>query len=192
MTDYTTKALLKVDLNIATIDTQYDATLDAIIGAVTGWINTYCGRKFDAAVSQTRYYTAEDAGTVYVDDLQSVSALAIDDGSRTYATTIDSDEFDLAPYNAVTDGEPYTKIYSPAGAFPTAERAIKVTGSFGWAATPKEVVRACALQSMRLFKRNQAIFGVVGSAELGQQLVIPKLDPDVQLLLAPLRRGPMV
>jgi hypothetical protein len=38
---------------------------------------------------------------------------------------------------------------------------------------------------MRLYKRKDAPFGVVGStsAEMGQLMVIPKLDPDVKFLL---------
>lgn len=183
---------IKSDLNFPADTTQYDAALEAVAAAVSGWIDLYCGRTFQPAASQTRYYTAEDSGVVYVDDVQSITTLATDDGSRAYGTVWSAAQYDLAPYNAVTEGKPYTKIEANGAAFPTGKRGVKVVGSFGWLATPKAVVRACALQSMRLFKRNQAIFGVVGSAELGQQLVIPKLDPDVMQLLAPLRRGPMV
>ena len=192
MTDYTTVEAVKSRLHIEE-DAQHDETIRVVITGVSRWIEWYCGRRFTAAASATRYYTAEDGEVVYVDDLQSVSALATDDGSRTYGTSWSASQFDLAPYNAVADGLPCTKIYATRGyAFPAGKRGVRVTGSFGWTAVPEAVEQACALQAMRLFKRDQAIFGVVGSAELGQQLVIPKMDPDVMLLLAPLRRGPMV
>jgi hypothetical protein len=45
------------------------------------------------------------------------------------------------------------------------------------------VAEACLIQAARIFRRKDAIFGVTGSAEMGQQLVIPKLDPDVALML---------
>lgn len=46
------------------------------------------------------------------------------------------------------------------------------------------VVReACFLQSLRLFQRKNAPFGITGSPELGQMRAITKVDPDVEVLL---------
>jgi hypothetical protein len=60
---------------------------------------------------------------------------------------------------------------------------VKVTGKFGWQAVPSKVKTACLIQAERLFKRKDAPFGVIGSAEMGQLQVIPKLDPDFYILL---------
>lgn len=51
------------------------------------------------------------------------------------------------------------------------------------------VNEAAMILAGRIFKRKDAPFGVVGSAEMGQLLVIAKHDPDVQLLMRSFRKG---
>ena len=63
-----------------------------------------------------------------------------------------------------------------------------MVGKFGWCAVPDVIAEACLIQAQRLFKRRDAIFGVVGSAEMGQLVTIAKLDPDVQMLLMAYRK----
>jgi hypothetical protein len=47
------------------------------------------------------------------------------------------------------------------------------------------VSEACKIQSIRLFKRKDAPFGVVAGGEMQQSMTIPDLDPDVKMLLSP-------
>jgi hypothetical protein len=64
-----------------------------------------------------------------------------------------------------------------------------VAGSWGFSATtPPAIKEACLLQSSRLYLRKDAPFGVTGSAEMGHMTVIPKIDPDVKLLLDPFKK----
>ena len=66
---------------------------------------------------------------------------------------------------------------------------MKVTASFGWAAVPKQVNRACVLQATRLFKRYVTPLGQAGASAIGTiTLYIPALDPDVTMLLAAYKR----
>jgi hypothetical protein len=65
---------------------------------------------------------------------------------------------------------------------------VKITGTFGWTAVPDEIREACLLQSNRLWQRRSAAFGVMGANEFGVQIVITKLDPDIQGMLAPFVR----
>ncbi len=51
------------------------------------------------------------------------------------------------------------------------------------------VGEACFLQALRLFKRKDAPFGIMGSEALGQLRAITKLDPDVESLLWPVNRS---
>ena len=123
-------------------------------------------------------------------DLVSVSAIAVDLGDRTYADAWVATDFDLVPYDAAERGRPYTEIrLAPLSAksFTATPRGNRVTGVWGWPAVPSQVVQAVALQAHRLWKRNQAPFGVTGSVELGQMTAITSLDPDVRSLLAPFR-----
>ncbi len=53
---------------------------------------------------------------------------------------------------------------------------------------PFDVTEAAMLLTARLWRRADAPFGVTGSAEVGQQMVISRMDPDVTTLLQPYRR----
>ena len=53
---------------------------------------------------------------------------------------------------------------------------------------PASVIEATALETVRLFRRTDAPFGVTGSPEVGQLQVITKLDPDAVKLLRRFRR----
>lgn len=192
---YCTLAELRQRLSFPSTDTADDGVLEAIVMAVSRWIDRYTGRRFyTTAVDETRYQTAEFATVLFsADDIISLTTLATDgDGDRVYETTWAVTDYDLEPYNAALDGQPYTRIETaPAGryGFPTVRRGVKLVGKFGYAAAPPEPVRdGCLLQCERIYKRKDAPFGVIGSAEMGQAVVIPKLDPDVALMLGPYMR----
>lgn len=54
---------------------------------------------------------------------------------------------------------------------------------------PAAITYACILQAARLVKRKDAIFGVLGSPEMGGEIrLLAKLDPDVQVLVRPYKR----
>jgi hypothetical protein len=178
----------------AVTDVGDDAVLEAVIEGVSRYIDLYCGRHFwkDTGAT-TRYYTAEEPDWLWVDDLVSVSSLATDsDGDRNYEDTWAEEDYDLWPYNAAAEGMPYMAISAtPTGdsSFPVGvAKGVAVTGIFGWPSVPAPVKEACLLMAARLAKRKDAPFGVVGSADMGTIQVIPKLDPDVAVLLAPYRR----
>ena len=168
-----------------------DARIESVIEAVSRLIDGYCRRRF-YAVSEARYYTADDSYEIYIDDLLSVTELATDeDGDRTYETVWDATDFDLLPFNATLDSWPFSSIAITSEgdhAFPRVRKGVRVTGSFGFctiSSVPKPVKEAAVLQTVRLYRRKDAPFGVMGSADMGQIVVVPKLDPDLALLLAP-------
>lgn len=195
MSDYATVAELKARLWPAgTVDAQDDVPLASLLEAASRAIDERCGRRFYAA-SETRYFRAEFSDLLIVPDLLSVTTLQTDgDGDRVYESTWAATDYDLEPANAALDGKPYLRIVTaPNGnhTFPAGlRRGVKLTGSFGYAATPPaRVHEACLLQAMRWYKRKDAVFGVLGSAELGQVQVIPRLDPDIAEMLRGLERG---
>lgn len=180
---YATVEDLKQSLGIT--DSSDDTMLDAILAAVSRQIDQYTNRRF-YATTETRFYTARRVSDVIIDDCLSITTLATDaDGDRVYEKTWSATDFDLYPYNAT----PYTRVEATvkgAYLFPVnIAKGVKIIGSFGYSATvPEPVNRACLIQAARLYKRKDALFGVMGSAEMGQLLVIPKMDPDVKLLLS--------
>lgn len=191
--DYCTLEDVKAQLDLDAGNTQHDAAILRAISAVSRHIDNYCWRRFHAQ-QETRCYTASFENWLDVDDLLSVSSIATDEsGARSYPTRWSAEDYDLLPENASADGKPYTVIATREGGahrFPVGIRGgVQIDGMFGYAAEiPAPITAACVLQSVRLFKRRDAIFGVAGSAEMGQQLVIARLDPDVRQLLDPYKR----
>jgi hypothetical protein len=195
---YATLAELRARLGITDgSDTTDDAVIEAVIEAVSREIDKYCGRRFYVTDSdETRYFTAEFSDVLFAGDIVSISSLQSDeDGDRTYEETWATTDYDLLPFNAALDNEPYTRLgITPDGdyAFPTIPKAVKIVGKWGWPAVPDAINEACLLQSIRIFKRKDAPFGVVGSADLGQLQVISRIDPDVKMLLDQYRKFDMV
>lgn len=202
--EYCTLGELKVRLwpENTTPDTVNDPVLTSVIKAASREIENYTGRRFyTTAADETRYYTTECTDVCYTDDIQSITTLKTDDdGDRTYETTWTViTHYDLCPLNAALDGLPYTWIeIAPLGSysFPTQRKAIQIVGKFGYCAAtkagdttiPYPVREACLLSCLRMFKRKDAPFGVLGPTELGQISVIPGLDPDVKRILDQYRK----
>lgn len=185
MPDYTTVPTLKARLGIT--DSVDDAVLGACIAAASRAIEDYTDRKF-YAVTATRYFTAQDDATLFVDDLLSVTSIDTDDGNRSYPHSWAAADYDLEPYNST----PYTRIrIAPTGteSWPVGlPKGVRIVGSWGYSAkTPTAVEEACLIQASRLFKRKDAPFGVAGTAEAGT-MALPRIDPDVRMLLEPYRR----
>lgn len=175
---------------LATVDGPRDADIEKVIQASSRKIDKHCGRSFYSDTADgTKYYTAPSSYRVYVDDLQTVTALYTDDdGDGTYENTWQTTDYHLLPLNSPM-GWPYTYIeVKPEGdfTFPRNLRAgVKLVALFGWSAVPDEVREACLITANRLWQRRNAPFGVAGANEFGAPVILTKLDPDVIELLAP-------
>jgi len=156
-------------------------------------IDRATSRQFGSVTVVARYYTARwDASrylyTVSVDDIQDVTGLAIAadlDASGNFATTCTVKQ--TLPLNAIAKGGVVTDILFSGGT--TATGRTKVTAVWGWTAVPAVIKEATLLQASRIVKRRDAPFGVAGSPEFGNELrLLPKLDPDVEIMVQTLRR----
>lgn len=192
---YCTLAELKASVvaNATTTDATRDAIMEAVIEAASRAIDRRTGRRFFAdSADVTRYYNAWDEYTVYPEDLISITTLSTDDGTRAYATTITSSEYELWPYNATLlqpEQEPYQRIslipHTLSNTFYTGDRGVKIVGKFGWPAVPKPIYMACLLQSHRYYSRLKTPLGVSASGALGEiKVEIPALDSDITRTIA--------
>jgi hypothetical protein len=176
-------------------DTKDDGAIESAIEAVSREIDSICGQRFfTTASNETRYFTAERRHWLRLPErIISVNTLKTDDDAdRTYENTWQNTDYDLMPYNATLDSEPYRWIEtSPDGdySFPVGIRkGVEISGKFGWSTVPKPVVEACLLGAHRLMKRMVSPLGVSASAAMGEMAVqVPKLraDPDFMDLLKP-------
>jgi hypothetical protein len=173
-------------------DVADDYTLEQIVEAISRAIDNETHRRFyTTGTDETRYYTPDDSYVLMPDDdMVSVTSVTTDeDGDRVYETAWGAADWELWPYNAALDGKPYLEIRAtiPAGTyvFPILPKSVKVVGKFGYGATTPAAIReACLLTAEKLFKRKDAIFGIVGSAETGELRQIVKDDPQVGMLLS--------
>jgi hypothetical protein len=158
-------------------------------------IESYCDRRFyQGGTADIRYYTADSAGYVLIDDLSTLASLKTDDDfDGVYETTWASTERVLAPYNAAADSRPYTKIEVSAAidrTFPATPRGVQVTGTFGWPAIPDRIVQATLIQAQRFLKRARSSPMAIESVRVdGTPIRLRnKLDPDVEVMLGRLVR----
>lgn len=199
---YTDLDTLKRALDFNSGDAIGDSDLESIIMAVSRVIDKETGTRF-YTVTETRYYLAADDWLIDIDYLVSLTSLKTDpNGDGTYTYTWASTDYQLAPYNAVANGQPYTHIETtPLGAyrFPvypstvTRRSRIQVTGAFGYSAlanVPDAIKRACVLISLRVFKRKDLVYGITGNADLGTLQVIAPLmkDGEIRALLSTVKK----
>lgn len=189
MSDYATLAQVKARLSRT--DDRDDTTLAAIITAASRAVEEMTNRRFDQT-TETRYFTPTGIWYTEVDDLVSVTSVATDiDGNRTYTETWTATDYELENANAAGRSWPYTElVIAPNGtkSFSVLRRGLRIAGVWGWPAVPQPVTEATILQTIRLFKRIDAPYGIVGSTDLGNIATIPRVDPDIAALLAPYRR----
>lgn len=168
-------------------DLPDDVALERAVGTVSRYIDGRCGRRFYQKSGTVRYYTAEDYDELEIADLVSVDSLETDENAdRVYERTWVATDYDLEPYNAATDGWPYTYIHvAPSGnySFPTTRKGVKVTGTWGWPSVPEPIQEACLLLAAQIFMRKGAVFGIVGGGEMGEVAYIARRDPHVRMLL---------
>ena len=198
--DYVEADELKHALRID--DTVVDPEIGFAISAASRAIDAYCGRSFGKTeAAETRIFADTDAAALdgrglVIDDVAASLGLVVgvdegDDGTfgTTYAVGTD---VRLWPWNAEGEGRPWTELRTVGSKrFPRRARAVQVTAQWGWPEVPALVKQACLIEALRLFKRKDAPFGVAGSTELGgaePMRLLARLDPDVELLLAGLRR----
>jgi len=197
--DYCTVAELKNRLwpTGSTPDGDEDTMIQNVISAVSRWIDNYTGTRFyTTTADETRYYSADDHDSLFPDDdIVSITTLATDNASaRTYADTwtVNTD-FEVQPYNYSVDSTPIRWIeVAPLSGyyFPVGRNTVKIIGKFGYCATgchPDPVREACLIQSLRIWKRKDAPFGLVANP-FGTMNQINSLDTDVKQMLDIYRR----
>jgi hypothetical protein len=116
--------------------TDDDTLYRAVLEAASSEIDAICNRTFQPHTA-TRYYRAHDATTLVLpDDLLSVTSIkTYKTSSRDSQDTWSASDYDLLPYNAAGQREPYTMIEAtPDGlySFPGYAKAVEIVGVWGW------------------------------------------------------------
>lgn len=197
---YATLAEVKASLRIT--DSVDDTLLELAIESASRSIDEFAGRVFYSQGSAVRFFAAESAEFVAIDDLISISELATSSGSNNEFDLVWTGynagspvDYQLEPLNnsAATDGvvQPVTGIRSRITySFPVLGQValVRVTGTWGWSAIPTAIKQATVIQAARYFKRNDSPLGVLSAPDLGYIRVGSRLDPDVEMMISGYRR----
>lgn len=197
---YATLAEVKASLRIT--DSVDDTLLELAIESASRSIDEFAGRVFYSQGSAVRFFAAESAEFVAIDDLISISELATSSGSNNEFDLVWTGynagspvDYQLEPLNnsAATDGvvQPVTGIRSRITySFPVLGQValVRVTGTWGWSAVPTAIKQATVIQAARYFKRNDSPLGVLSAPDLGYIRVGSRLDPDVEMMISGYRR----
>jgi hypothetical protein len=152
------KAYATVRGGVTAVDAGDDAVIEDILKSASRYIDVTTGRRFwYNAVDETRYYTPNESGFLFVDDLAMTPTTLKTDSSydRTYATTIATTDYDLEPDNALLDGQPYTMIeMSPHATeyFPIWRRGVQIVGKFGFPVVPSDIKGACLGIALNIYQ----------------------------------------
>jgi len=176
-------------------DHDDDSDIESVITATSRSIDNICWQRFyTTAADETRYFTAEFSTYIRLPErIVAITTLKTDnDNDRVYENTWSATaDYDLMPFNASLDGEPYRWIeVMPNGnySFPKGiARGVEIDGTFGWSSAPQPIVEACLLGSHRLMARRNTPLGVSAAAALGQMRIVVqkmKADPDIMGLLS--------
>lgn len=167
--------------------------IELALCAATAWLQSAqgCGRSFTLEENVTKTYLPYKNGVVDVIDLVRVDSIALDTtGDQSYATTLSTGDYVLYPYNDVR----YQEVRSTwnASRSITAGQYVRILGDFGHVVdgqVPPMIRLACCILTSRYYERRLSPFGVLQAPELGRFATLPQLDPDVEQLIAPYRRG---
>src|SRR4051794_35036930 len=102
-------ARLDIKQRLGEIGTADDTRIDAIITAVSRWIDSECHRFF-YTYNGTRYYTPSRSTYLDVDDFTSLTTLLTDlDGDGVFETTWATTDYVVTPFNARVESpaQPY-------------------------------------------------------------------------------------
>ena len=168
-----------------TDDIQDDDNLNLVITATSRAIDHICRRRFYAA-TEPRYYTPDEVDRLNVDDLLSVTDLKTDeDGDRTYEVTWVTTDYDLMPYNAVLNGEPYTWLeLAPEGdySFPLIRKGVELKGSFGYSSTTPAAIQEACLRASNLLMIPSSPLGISRGGSIDKVKAEQEIRKDSKIM----------
>jgi hypothetical protein len=193
---YTTTEIVTEEVGRKDTDSTRADSIERAIYAASRQIDRYTGRPHGFWQDDTvviRYYAAEDATCVEVDDISTATGLIVKtdvNGLGSFSTTLTiTTDFKLLPLNAVADGRPFDRLVlagSSSAYFPvhsSGTPGVQVTAKFGWAAIPSDVAEACVIQAVSLYKAPAASMGILQVGVDGIPARVPYMHPIAAALL---------
>jgi hypothetical protein len=198
-TQYADKTELKAYIGLS--GSGQDDNIDNALDGASRQIDKITGRRFyqDSSV-QVKTYTPNNVFILDVDDISTTTGLIVklddnDDGTFETTLTINTD-FIVEPVNPdiikITGGTTYLAPYTQLRILntrsserfdPSIVNNVQVTAKFGYSFIPEPIKQATLIQGLRLFKRKDAPFNILGNEQTGQIELFNKFDPDARELI---------
>lgn len=176
---YASNNELQAWLNIPAGDLSVSANITLALAAADQAINDYCGRPFAAyASASTKIYPGSTC-RIFTADFGTLSLLEESDDRSTWSTRTASTYWtgpdNVSPKYRIESDTPFA-------------RWVRPTATWGYGSVPSAVKQSALLIAGRLYKRALSVTGVEGFGEFGVVRISRSSDPDVVMLLDPLRR----
>lgn len=191
-----TNAYLELEEAKSTLSLTVDeADLDLVsaITAASRVIDEMTGTRFYTTTgTEIRYYTPTSPLVVVIDDLNTLSEVAVGTPATSFTALTQSQDYLLEPHNALVDGEPWKQVRHITGGFTATPSSVRVTGKFGWASVPRAVkVATHIIATQFLTQARSAPLGVITSFD-GSAVRMSSFGPRVNELLAPYSRRQLI
>lgn len=143
MADYSYLSLTKFKDAIKANDLDDDTTFRECLEAATLQIDNATQRTF-REYTGTRVYTPYYSDRLDIDDLLAVTTLKTDtDDDYSYDESWATTDYALWPFNAVVDGQPYTRVLTkPNGTrvfSPLSDQSVQIVGRWGYNRTLERI-----------------------------------------------------
>ena len=184
--------LLQIKSAIGISDGIDDPMLEMAIESASRQIDSYTERYFYNAGTATKIFAPLDEWVCPTEDFITLTQVQTSEDGESWDTTWTTDDWQAEPLNGRAGGlvTSYTQIRAVENyLFPyrQGEATVRLTGTWGWSATPIAITQATIILASRIFKRLDSPLGII-SGELGSMRVGFRLDPDVQHLIEPYRK----
>jgi hypothetical protein len=198
-TQYADKTELKAYIGLS--GSGQDDNIDNALDGASRQIDKITGRRFyQDSSAQVKTYTPNNEFILDVDDISTTTGLIVklddnDDGTYETTLTINTD-FIVEPVNPdiikITGGTTYLAPYTELRILntrsserfdPSIVNNVQVTAKFGYSFIPEPIKQATLIQGLRLFKRKDAPFNILGNEQTGQIELFNKFDPDARELI---------
>lgn len=179
-----------IDPKVTSEPSDFDDTLEAILERSSALVDLYCRRPgpdgFRAIGSEPRTFDGDGTQRLAVGQIRSTTLLRV---RRPGLDWEEVEDYVLRPASSrLPQGHPHRslELTGVADVFPAGHDTVEVTGLWGWAAVPADVVQATLTIAVRIWRARGAGFSdVIGiSAEPGDQLTFVKaLTAETRMIL---------
>lgn len=195
--DLTTKAAVKLRLQIGTAQTGQDDVIDALVSAASKAILAYTDREFAPAdASETRVFPVRDCVVDLAPyDLRTVATMTLHPEAPGGGTVLTANsDYALWPLQSPTGTYTQVRLYDGLSLDSTFRERfgfarLQIAGAWGFAAVPADVAEACIMQVAAWFRGGVSVFSQAFNPDEVTFERPEALTTAVRRLLDPYRRS---